>query len=61
MKYRIEQDDNPQSPNEWANTDAFLVANHRDFYVPEPGEKRIPSSANEVVDKWKKTHWVFPL
>jgi hypothetical protein len=61
LTVRIEQEEDAQSPREDGDTGLFLVANHRDFYVPEPGEKRIPESANEVVDKYTKTHWVFPL
>lgn len=61
MKYRIEQDDDPQRPNEWGDDGLFIVANHRQFWVPAPGEKSIPQYANEVVDRYKKTHWVFPL
>ena len=60
-KYRIEQDDDPQNPQQYSDEDMFLVSKHRQFYVPEPGQQRIPDSANEVVDKWKKTHWVFPV
>ncbi len=61
LSYEIIQDQTAESPREWADTGLFLVANHRDFYVPEPGEKRVPESANEVVDKYSKTHWVFPI
>ena len=61
LTVKIEQEEYAQSPQEDMDTGLFLVANHRSFYVPEPGEKRIPDSANEVVDKYKKTHWVFPL
>lgn len=57
----IEPEFEPQSPQSDGDTGLFIVANHRQFYVPEPGEKRIPESAKEVVDKYKKTHWVFPL
>jgi hypothetical protein len=60
-KYRIEQDDNPESPAKWEDENLFLVANHSQFYVPAPGEKAVPQHAKEVVDKWKKTHWVFPV
>lgn len=61
LSYRIEQDTNATSPSDWEDKSLFLVAKHRDFYVPEPDQKRIPESANEVVDNWKRTHWVFPL
>ena len=60
-RVRIEYDTNPQSPSEWGDDGLFIVANHRDFYVPEPGQKRVPSDPDEVVENWKKTHWIFPL
>ncbi len=58
---KIEPEDDAQSPQEDEDTGLFIVAKHNQFYVPEPGEKTIPESANEVVDKYKKTHWWFPL
>lgn len=61
MKYRIEQDFDAISPSEDADTSLFLVANHRDFYVAEPDETRVPDSANALVKKYKKTHWIFGL
>lgn len=61
MKLRIEQDTNAESPSQWGNTDLFLVAKHRDFYVPAPGEKTIPQYAEEVVNQFKKTHRAFPI
>lgn len=57
----IYQDEGAQSPREWEDTGLFLVANHRDCYIPEPGEKRIPSDPEELVERWKGTHWIFPL
>jgi hypothetical protein len=62
-KYKVilTRDDDVQSPREDGDINLFLVANHRSFYVPPPGMKRCPESANEVVDTYKKTHWVFPL
>lgn len=57
----IHQDTDAQSPSEWGDTDLFLVANHRQCYIPEPGEKRITNDAQELVDRWKDTHWIFPL
>lgn len=57
----IHQDQDAQSPSEWGDKDLFLVANHRDFYVPEPGEKRITDDAETLVERWKDTHWIFPL
>jgi hypothetical protein len=61
MKYRIELDSDPQSPSDYADTSLFLVANHRQCYIPEPGEKRIPETAEELVRKYRKTHWIFAL
>jgi hypothetical protein len=61
LTYRIEQDTNATSPSAHEDTGLFIVAKHRDFTVPAPGEKRVPDSANEVVDRYKKTHWIFPL
>ncbi len=57
----ISQDTDAQSPQEYGDSGLFLVANHRQFYVPEPGEKRIPSDPDELVSRYAKTHWVFPL
>lgn len=57
----IHQDTDAQSPSEWGDTSLFLVANHRDCYIPEPGEKRITDDASELVERWKATHWIFPL
>lgn len=61
MKIRIEQDEDARSPSEDADNDIFLVANHSQFYVPEPGEKRVPDYADELIDRYRKTHWVFPI
>ena len=61
LSYRIEQDTNAQSPSQWEDTNLFLVANHRDCHIPEPGEKRIPSDRAEIEDRYRKTHWIFPL
>jgi hypothetical protein len=61
MKYRIEQDTDATSPSDWEHKSLFIVANHRDCYIPEPGQKRIPSDPAEVVGNWKRTHWVFGL
>lgn len=57
----IHQDDDAQSPQEDGDNGLFLVANHRDFYVPEPGEKRITDDFQTIVERYRKTHWVFPL
>ena len=57
----IVQDEDSRSPQEDSDNGLFLVANHRDFYVAEPGEKRVPRDPAELLDRYKKTHWVFPL
>ena len=56
----IEQDSDPQSPQEEGDTGLFLVARHRDFYVPEPGEERITETAETLVKKYRN-HWAFPI
>lgn len=61
MKLLIERDEHASSPSEYGDEGLFIVANHRQFYVPAPGEKRVPNSANEVVDKYSDTHHVFGL
>lgn len=58
---KLIQDSDAQSPREYGDTGLFLVANHRDFYVPEPGEKRVNGDFESLVERWKKTHWIFPL
>lgn len=57
----VHQDDMAESPSEDQDEGLFLVANHRDFYVPEPGEKRVPSDPEELIGRYKKGHWIFPL
>lgn len=61
LKIKIEQDQDAESPSAWGDNSLFLVANHRDFYVPEPGEKRCPSDPAELLEWYKSTHWIFPL
>lgn len=58
---KVHQDELAEGPNQWGDTNIFLVANHRDFYVPEPGEKRAPNDPEELIERYKKTHWIFPL
>jgi hypothetical protein len=57
----VEQDTDAQSPREDGDTGLFLVAKHRDFWVPAPGMKTIPEYRNEIVDTYKKTHHIFNL
>lgn len=61
MKYEIIQDENADSPSDSGDTSLFLVGNHRDFYVPEPGEKTITSDPAILIEPYKKTHWILPL
>ena len=64
-KYKIEviQDDDAQSPNNWGNDDAFIVFDHREFYVGRKGFD--PSDIfNDRYNKGFKTYngyWIFPL
>ena len=62
-KYRVilKPEEDPISPSEDQDSNLFLVANHRDFYVPPPGMKRCPEDRGEVERMFKKTHWIFPL
>lgn len=61
FKIILEPEQDAPSPREDGDTGLFLVANHRDFYVPPPGMKSCPQYRNEVEDLYKKTHWMFPL
>lgn len=58
---KIIQDENAESPQSWGDGNLFLVANHRQFYVAEPGAKRVPEDPQELVERYGKTHWIFPL
>jgi hypothetical protein len=60
LTVRIEQDEDAQSPAHWGNTDLFLVADHRDFFVP-PSPKERNFSVQDVINEHKQTHWVFML
>jgi hypothetical protein len=59
MKIRIEQDEDAQSPQEHGDDGLFLVADHRDFFVPPGKDRRF--EVQEVIDEHRKTHWVFLL
>ncbi len=61
LTVKLFQDTDAQSPQDWGDTGLFLVANHRQCYIPEPGEKRIDCDFDTLVEKWKDTHWIFPL
>jgi len=61
VSVKIIIDEDAQSPQEDADNGLFLVANHREFYVPEPGQKRIGDDWETLHARYKKTHWVFPI
>ena len=60
LKLRIEQDTDAQSPQEWDNDGLFLIANHRDFFVP-PSRNERNFDVQEQIDARKRTHHVFLL
>lgn len=50
------------SPNDWGNTDSFLVYDHRDFFVQRKGFD--PDDIYSVMQEDKKTfegYWFFPV
>ena len=57
---RIVNDTDPQSPEDWGDTTAFLMGwDSRNFWVGhEKGSRLTPQ---ECIDKWKDTHHVFLL
>jgi hypothetical protein len=57
---RISQDEDAENPRGWRD-DVFIVAKHDQFYVPEPGEDRCPDGPEELLERYVKTHWIFPL
>ena len=62
--YEIETfyDEDAQSPNEWGNEDAFLVYDHRDFFVERKGFN--PDDIFENLQSGKKLYkgyFVFPV
>lgn len=59
--YRIVHDESPTSPSAYADDSLFIVSAHRDFYIPAPGEKRVPATREELIRRFKKTHWIFPI
>ena len=54
--YNIEivPDTDAQSPQEYADSDAFLVAWHRQFFVQPPGINQPMGAA-----PWRASHWVY--
>lgn len=61
VSVKIVQDEDASNPQEEHDKGLFLVASHRDFYVPEPGEKRCRETFNEYVRDYERTHWIFPI
>lgn len=58
----IHQDEDARSPQEDGDLGLFLIANHRQFYVPAPGAaKRIDNDPEVAKSPFTKTHWIFPL
>lgn len=60
LKYRIEQDEDAQSPQDFGDDGLFLVADHRDFFVPPSKDER-NFDVQTVIDDHKDTHHVFLL
>ncbi len=60
MKLRIEQDQDAMSPAEWEDEAVFLVANHRDFFVP-PNKHERNFDVAAIIEENKKGHHVFLL
>lgn len=60
LTIEIHQDMDPMSPNEWGDDSLFLIADHRDFYVP-PSSKDRNFLVHEEIEKRRKTHHVFGL
>lgn len=61
LTVKIAHDELEEGPSRDADNALFIVAKHSQFYVPAPGQSRIPESAKEVFDTYKKSHWVFNL
>ena len=61
LKY-LSRDENPSSPDEWGNTDLFLVHYHRQFWV-----ERKEMSEEQLMQVYKdgdgetKDYWIFPV
>lgn len=48
------------SPAEQGDDGLFLIAGHRDFYVP-PSPKQRNFDIQDEINQRSKTHWIFPL
>jgi hypothetical protein len=64
-KYKIEvmQDENAQSPDDWGNDDAFIVFDHRQFYIARKGFEPQDIFDNRFNKDYKtyNGYWIFPL
>jgi len=58
MKLTLKQDEDARSPQEDSDDGLFLIAGHRQFYVPFPGDDRLNKDKVEV---YKKTHHMFAV
>lgn len=60
---KIEQDEQPQSPDDWGNDDAFVVYDHRQFSVERKGfvPREIFDETNEKGEMMYDGHFVFVL
>ena len=61
LTMRLEQDQDAQSPQEDSDLGLFIIANHRDFNVPAPGNERVDSDPDVEKSPFTETHWIFPL
>jgi len=60
LTIEIHQDTDPIGPNEWGDDGLFLIAGHRDFYVPPSSNERNFSMQAEI-DKRRETYHIFGL
>lgn len=58
---KVYQDPDPLCPSEHQDESAFLIAGHRDFSVPFPGEKGEPTPEQAEEFAKRGTHHVFPI
>jgi len=65
----LSRDESPDAPNEWENTDIFLVHYHRDFWIENErvterllGEwYRGEWEDNEELQQLEQEYWIFPV
>jgi hypothetical protein len=65
LTVKIIQDEHAESPDTFGDCEVFLVANHREFYVTPPEDRKRRWSGNygiaEFIKDHEKTHHVFLL